>query len=44
MGSDDALPQCLWSRYFLEGQGYTVEEIDLRQYNMSAILMETNGN
>ena len=43
VGADDALPQCLWSRYFIEGHGYTVEEIKFIQDNMSAMLMEKNG-
>jgi hypothetical protein len=26
VGADDAIPQMMWTRYFLEGQGYNVEE------------------
>ena len=40
---ENALPQCLWLRYFIKGQGYAVEEIKFCQYNMSAMIMENNG-
>ena len=43
VATDDALPQCLWSRYFIERQGYTLEEIDFLQDNISDMLMEKNG-
>ena len=43
VGADHALPQCLWSRYFIEGQGYVVEDIDFHKDNMSAMLMENNS-
>jgi hypothetical protein len=43
VGADDAIPQMTWTRYFLEGQGYNVEECILHQDNMSAMLLETNG-
>ena len=43
MGSDDAVPQHLWPRYFIEGQGYEAEKIEFLQDNMSAMLMEKNG-
>ena len=43
VGADDALPQCLWSRYFIKGQGYAMEELEFHQDNMSAMLMEKNG-
>jgi hypothetical protein len=33
----------MWTRYFLEGQGYNVEKCILNQDNMSAMLLETNG-
>jgi hypothetical protein len=41
--ADDAIPQMMWTRYFMEGQGYNVEECILHQDNMSAMLLETNG-
>jgi hypothetical protein len=40
---DDASPQMLWTRYFIEGQGYNVEASILNQDNLSAILLEKNG-
>ena len=43
VGADDALPQCLWSIYFIEGWVYALEEIKSRQDNMSAVLMENSG-
>ena len=36
---DDSLPQSLWSRYFIEVQGYAVKDIKFHQDNISAILM-----
>jgi hypothetical protein len=32
----------MWTRYFLEGQGYNVDECILNQDNMSAMLLKTN--
>jgi hypothetical protein len=43
VGVDDAAPQMLWTRYFIEAQGYKVDESILKQDNLSAILLETNG-
>ena len=40
---DNALTQCLWSRYFYGGQRYAVEEFEFHQDSMSAMLMENNG-
>ena len=34
----------LWTRYFLEAQGYGIDENVLYQDNMSAMLLEKNGN
>jgi hypothetical protein len=42
-GADDAIPQMMWTRYFLEGQGYNVEECILHQDNMRAMMLQTNG-
>jgi hypothetical protein len=39
----DVLPQLLWTRHFLQEQGYEVSETVLHQDNQSAMLMETNG-
>ena len=43
IGVDGALPQILWTRYFMERQGYKVEDNILFQDNKSAILLEKNG-
>ena len=43
MRADDALILYLWSIYFIEGQGYVVEEIESHQDNMSAMIMERMG-
>ena len=43
VGIDDALPFILWARYFIEAQGYTVEQNILYQDNKSTILLANNG-
>ena len=43
IGVDDALPQILLTRYFMESQGYTVKDNILYQDNKSAMLLEQNG-
>ena len=43
VGSDYALPQWLWLRYFIEGQGCAVEDLEFHRDNMSAMLMEKKG-
>jgi hypothetical protein len=43
VGVNDVLPQVLWTRYFLEAQGYKVEDSVVFQDNQSAILLEKNG-
>ena len=43
ISSDDAMPQMLWTRYFLEAQGYGINENILYQDNTSAMLLEKNG-
>ena len=40
---DDVLPQMLWTLYFLEAQGYKIDDNILYQDNKSSILLETNG-
>ena len=40
---DDVMAQVMWTRYFLEGQGYEVEENIIYQDNQSAMLLENNG-
>jgi hypothetical protein len=43
VGVNDVLPQVLWTRYFLEAQGYKVNDSTVYQDNQSAILLEKNG-
>jgi hypothetical protein len=40
---DDCMPGVLWTRYFLEAQGYGVKENIVYQDNLSAMLLEKNG-
>jgi hypothetical protein len=40
---DDVMPLILWTRYFLEAQGYGVQENKVFQDNQSAMLLEKNG-
>jgi hypothetical protein len=43
VGVDDVMPQVLWTKYFLEAQGYEVRDSKLYQDNQSAMLLEKNG-
>ena len=43
IGVDDAITQVLWTKLFMEAQGYPIEKNILYQDNQSAILLETNG-
>jgi hypothetical protein len=43
VGVHNVAPQMLWTRYFIEAQGYKLDEYILHQDNMSAMLLETNG-
>jgi hypothetical protein len=43
VGTDDVMPQMLWTLYFLEAQGYHIDNNILYQDNKSSILLETNG-
>jgi len=43
IGVDDFMPAICWTRYFMEAQGYHVEDSILFQDNKSAILLEKNG-
>jgi KUP system potassium uptake protein len=40
---NDVLPQVLWTKYFLEAQGYGVTDNVIYQDNQSAMLLENNG-
>ena len=37
------MPHMLWTRYFLEVQGYGIDENILYQDNMSVMLLKKNG-
>ena len=39
---DDLMPQVLWTRYFMEAQGYKVSDNIVRQDNESAIRLKKN--
>jgi hypothetical protein len=43
IGVHDVMPQVLWTRHFLEAQGYSVKELIVYQDNQSAMLLEKNG-
>ena len=43
VGTDDMLPQILWTNYFMRAQGWNSFETVLYQDNKSAILLENNG-
>jgi hypothetical protein len=43
VGVNDLMPQVLWTRYFLEVQGYGVTDSIIYQDNQSAMLLEKNG-
>ena len=40
---DDCMSLILWTRYFLEAQGYGVDDVIIYQDNKSAIILEQNG-
>ena len=43
VGADDATTILLWTKVFMEEQGYKIDENILYQGNKSAILLEKNG-
>jgi hypothetical protein len=43
VGADDVSVMMLWTKLFLEEQGYEIEKNILYQDNKSAILLEING-
>ena len=43
IGVDDAATQMLWTKLFIEAQGYPLEDNILYQDNKSSILLEKNG-
>ena len=40
---DDAMPMILWMRYFLEAQGFVVNDNIVYQDNMSTMKLAENG-
>ena len=44
VGVDDVMPMVLWTRQFLEGQGYKIKDSIVYQDNQSAMLLEKNGH
>jgi hypothetical protein len=43
VGVDDVMPQILWTKYFLEAQGYKINDSKIFQDNQSTILLAKNG-
>ena len=43
VGASDFLPQALWTRHFLEAQGYDISQNLFYQDNQSAMKLEKNG-
>ena len=43
IGVDDAITMILWTKLFMEKQGYEIDENIIYQDNKSAILLEKNG-
>ena len=43
IAADDLMPHILWTKYFLNWQGYNSKDTILYQDNKSAILLEKNG-
>ena len=43
VGVHDNMPAILWTRYFLDAQGYPLKPSKVHQDNLSSMLLETNG-
>ena len=43
IGVHDTLPQLLWTKYFIETQGYHIDRNEVHQDIKSAQLLEVNG-
>mmetsp|Transcript_59891 Transcript_59891/g.147173 ORF Transcript_59891/g.147173 Transcript_59891/m.147173 type:complete len:332 (-) Transcript_59891:884-1879(-) len=43
VGVDEAMARIIWTRYFIQAQGYDVDESIVYQDNKSAMLLENNG-
>ena len=40
VGVSDGIPKMIWTRYFMEAQGYNIEDLYICQDNQSAMLLE----
>ncbi len=40
VGVDDIMPMIVWTRYFLQAQGYEVQDSKVYQDNLSTMLLE----
>jgi len=43
VGVDDYMPAVCWTRYFMDGQGYEINDNVVFQDNKSSMLLEKNG-
>ena len=43
VGADNVTTQILWTKHFMEAQGYMIEDNILHQDNKSTILLQENG-
>jgi hypothetical protein len=43
ISAHDKLPDVIWTRYFVEDQGYAINEYMIFQDNMSSLSLEKNG-
>jgi len=43
VGVSDMMPQIIWTQYFMNAQGYDIDENIVHQDNQSSMLMENNG-
>jgi hypothetical protein len=43
IGADNAMPQIIWTKYFIEAQGQGISDNILYQDNLSTMLLEKNG-
>ncbi len=39
----DKIPDVIWTRYFVESQGYNIDKCTIFHDNMSALSLEKNG-
>jgi hypothetical protein len=43
VGVNDVMPQVLWTKYWMEAQGYNIDENKIGRDNQSSVLLENNG-